>query len=279
MQGKAALIHLVNQIKPPPRPRIGLALSGGIAYGITHVGVLRFLEEIGLPVDIVVGTSAGSVVGALWSSGFSSDEMYHIAKNTDWLFLAKPAGFKSGLLNSAGIEAWLNRILDNKEFKDLECKFAATATDFNTGQLVVLSEGSVAAAVRISCNLPSIYQPVKYGQQLLVDGGLVQNLPAQVCRSLGAEIVIGVDLHGDWINQRVPRTVILSLIHAMNILQRQHELVQIQYVDVLVQPQIGHLSPFNFKAVDKFVDLGYAAAVAAGDQLASVLRKYWEERT
>lgn len=252
------------------QPRIGLALAGGSAYGLAHIGVLRFIEEIGMPIHLVVGSSAGAVVGAVWACGVSSDQMHQAAKQSDWLFLAKPAAFKSGLLSSEGIENWISRFIGRRSFDELKIPFAATACDFRTGELVVLNEGDVAHAVRISCTLPGIYYPVEYQGRLLVDGGLVQNLPAGVCRSLGAEYVIGVDLHANLAAWK-PRTVVRSVIHAAHILQRQHELVQLEQVDVAVQPKLGMMSPINFRPVDEYVDLGYQAAREAADELKSML--------
>lgn len=269
-----ALIVQLKQMER--RPVIGLALAGGSAYGIAHIGVLRYLEEIGIPIDVVAGTSAGSAAGAVWLSGITSNKMYEIVKSTDWWFLAKPVAFKSGLMSSEGIEKWIVRLIGDIDFAELKRPFAAVATDFSTGELVVLREGSVARAVRISCNLPAIYQPVEHNGRLLVDGGLVQNLPAEVCRSLGAEYIIGVDLHSNLESQR-PRTVMLSLIHAGNILQRQNELAQLRLVDVAIQPHLGRLSPMNFRAVDRYVESGYEAAKAAADQLAKMISEILRE--
>lgn len=255
------------------RPCIGLALSGGVAYGLAHIGVLQYLEEIKMPIDIITGTSAGAIVGAFWAGKITSRKMYRVAKQTEWWFLAKPAAFKAGLMSSQGIETWFNRIIHKKNFADLDCTFAATATDFSTGELVILKSGNLATAVRISATIPGIYHPVEYEDRLMVDGGLVQNLPVQTCRDLGAEIVIGVDLHSNWIECKTPKTLVLSLIHAASILQRQHEIFQLQAVDVAIQPRVGGLSPINFKAVDEFVGLGYKAAVEAGDQLVHTIDK------
>ncbi len=253
--------QLISKIKnQATRRRIGLALSGGGAYGIAHVGVLKFLEEIGLPVDLIVGTSAGALVGGLWASGISSHKMYRIAKQTDWWFLAKPVIFKSGLMDSSGIEKWVNRIIGNKQFSDLDIEFVAVATDFSSGELVVLDQGNVGKFILISCTVPGIYQPINYEERVLVDGGLVQNLPVQVCRSIGAEIVISVDLHCDFVSDEQPNSVILSLIRAATILQRQHELLQLKHSDIVIKPKIGKLSQLSFKMVDEFVSRGYEGA-------------------
>ena len=261
------LITKLKRMEQPPR--IGLALAGGSAYGLAHIGVLRFIEELGLPIHLIVGSSAGAAVGAVWASGVSSSQMHQAARQTDWLFLAKPAPFKSGLMSSEGIENWIRRFIGSKSFADLQIPFAATACDFTTGELVVLNQGDVARAVRISCTIPGVYHPVEHQGRLLVDGGLVQNLPAGVCRALGADYVIGADLHANLTDWK-PRTVVRSLIHAAHILQRQHELVQLQYVDVAIQPLLGKLNPINFRPVDQYVDLGYQAAREAAEQLGAL---------
>ena len=204
---------------------------------------------------------------AVWPAGLG-DQMHQAAKQSDWRPRCLPR-------SRAGCELGRNRklisrFIGRRSFDELKIPFAATACDFRTGELVVLNEGDVAHAVRISCTLPGIYYPVEYQGRLLVDGGLVQNLPAGVCRSLGAEYVIGVDLHANLAAWK-PRTVVRSVIHAAHILQRQHELVQLEQVDVAVQPKLGMMSPINFRPVDEYVDLGYQAAREAADELKSML--------
>lgn len=255
------------------RPKVGLCLAGGAARGIAHIGVLKFLEEIRMPVDLVVGTSAGAIVGGIWASGVSSERMYRVAKNTEWWFLARPVAFKSGLLSSRGIEDWVRRILRNKDFADLQIDFAVTATDFLTGELITIQDGDVARAVRISSTVPGVYEPVLHKGKYLVDGGLVQNLPAQVGRNLGADLLIGVDLHSNVLENEVPKTVVWSLVHSINILQRQHEILQTKLVDVLVQPKVGDQSAINFKLVDDFIAEGYQAAQASLPKLEAELVK------
>lgn len=266
--------ELVEQLAEMPQPpKLGLSLAGGAARGIAHIGVLKFLEEINLPIDLIVGTSAGAIAGGVWASGISSEKMYRLAKNTEWWFLARPVAFRSGLLSSQGIENWVRRIIKEKQFSDLNLEFAVTATDFLTGELVVITEGDVAHAVRISSNVPGVYEPVVYHGRHLVDGGLVQNLPAETCRNLGAEMLIGVDLHSDVLENEVPKTVLWSLVHATNILQRQHEEIQANLVDVLIQPKVGDHSAVNFKVVDDLVEEGYQAAQAATPQLEKELKR------
>ncbi len=268
------LDSLVQELKNrPTRPRIGLALAGGAARGLAHIGVLQVLEEVKLPVDLIVGTSAGAIVGSLWASGMSAQKMHRIARATEWWFLAKPVVFGTGLLHSHGIESWLDRIFPVDKFADLPIQFIATATDFRTGELVVLDTGDVTHAVRISCTVPGVYQAVEYQGRALVDGGLVQNLPAQVARAFGAEILIAVDLHSDVLEHETPQTVLVSLIHSANILQRQQELAQLRLVDLVVQPKVGEFSAVSFKSVDQFVERGRVAAQAKLEELTSLLGK------
>lgn len=253
------------------RPRVGLALAGGSAYGLAHIGVLQVIEELGIPIDLVVGTSAGSMVGAIWADGMSANRMYRIARKTQWWFLAKPRPFSSGLLSSEGIEDWLGRFLKQKTFGELKVPFAATATDFVSGELVVLKSGDVAKAVRCSCSIPGIYGAVKIDDRYLVDGGLVQNLPAQVALALGAELLIGVDLHADITSDDIPKTIFESLTQATHILQRQHVVHQSDLLDVCIEPDVGGHSPANFRAVDEFVTLGRAAAEKAIPDICTLL--------
>ncbi|NLM25643.1 MAG: patatin-like phospholipase family protein [Firmicutes bacterium] len=268
------IVSLVDQFsKLPNRPKVGLSLAGGAARGIAHIGVLKFFEEIKLPIDLIVGTSAGAIAGGVWACGVSSAKMYRLAKNTEWWFLARPVAFKSGLLSSQGIENWVRRIIRERTFTDLDIELAVTATDFLTGELVVIKEGDVARAVRISSTVPGVYEPVLHEGRPLVDGGLVQNLPAEVGRALGADFLIGVDLHSDVLENEVPKTVLWSMVHAINILQRQHEIIQAQLVDVLIQPKVGDHSAVNFKVVDDLTEEGYLAAKAILAQLKNKLKE------
>ena len=172
---------------------LGLALSGGGAKGFAHVGVLRAFEEEGLDFDIVVGTSAGSIVGALYSAGvdtFKMEEVGKTLKTSDFLdrkILVTPS-------KSENIENFVKNVIGDIEFKDLNKKFACSATNMLNGEEVVLTDGTVAKAVSASCSAPIFFDGVDIDGMRLYDGGLVNNLPSDIARRMGADFVVGVTL-------------------------------------------------------------------------------------
>lgn len=178
------------------RPVLGLALSGGNVRGVAHIGVLTALEEAGIRPDLVAGTSAGSLVGAFYCAGWDSARLLEEVKNFSWREVARPRLPNAmGLLDSEMIEEWVVRRLGNIRIEDLEIPFAAVATDLVTGRRVVLREGPLAPAVRASCAIPGIFSPyITPEGRILVDGGVVDNLPVQVAREMGAEAVLAVNV-------------------------------------------------------------------------------------
>jgi NTE family protein len=176
------------------RPKIGLALSGGGARGLAHVGVLRVLTEAGIPIDYVAGTSAGALAGVTYCAGMSPDEMEHFAMQINWTYMARPTLSSSGLLSSKRLESWLKFILGDIRFCDLKTPLAIVATDLDSGKPVSLTTGRVGPAVRASCSVPGLFTPVTIDGRRLVDGGISDNLPIDVVQRMGAEYVIAVDL-------------------------------------------------------------------------------------
>ncbi len=174
--------------------RIGLALGGGAARGFAHVGVLRVLELAKIPVHCIAGTSVGSVVGALYASGLNSDGLMQMALSFHWRQVARPVWPRHGLVSFSKLEAYLARVVGDVTFSELAMPFAAMAADLATGQQVILAEGKVARAVHASCAVPGLVMPVELNGRLLVDGGIVNNLPISIVRDLGADVVIAVGL-------------------------------------------------------------------------------------
>ena len=176
---------------------IGYALGGGVARGLFHIGVLNVLEENHIYPDVIVGTSMGAVVGALYASGMSAKEIKQMAIDLDWRRMARLADLtltNKGLIHGKRISSFIESILKVKNFSQLQIKFACVATDITSGDQVVLQNGSLIEAVRASFSLPAIFTPVKIKGRYLVDGGLVNVVPVSVCRELGAEFVIGVNV-------------------------------------------------------------------------------------
>ena len=178
--------------------KFGLALGSGSARGLAHVGVIQVLEAYGIPIDIIAGTSIGSVVGSLYATGASIDQLEEAAlsmKKSTTLFLIDPTLPHSGLISGKKIEEMLNDLaLEDKTFDDLKIPFAAVATDVESGAEVILNQGKVIDAVRASISIPGIFTPVKYQNYYLVDGGVVDPVPVDVVQKMGADIIIAVSL-------------------------------------------------------------------------------------
>jgi NTE family protein len=179
---------------PPTRPRIGLALSGGVARGFAHIGVLKVLEREGIPIDCVAGVSVGSLAGAIYSAGNRPARMEELIARLGWRKIAGPVFPRQGFVSFAKLERWLIETIGDLSFADLRCPFAAVATDLQSGAPVLLHEGRVAPAVHASCAVPGFVEPVEVGRRWLCDGGASVNLPSAAARALGADYVIGVDL-------------------------------------------------------------------------------------
>ncbi|HHV94549.1 MAG TPA: patatin family protein [Firmicutes bacterium] len=252
---------------------MGLALGGGAARGIAHLGVLQVLWERGISVGAIAGTSAGAVVGALTAAGFSPAELIGIAKASNWWFLARGVSLGTGLLQSSGIEQWLRRYLNGKSFAELNIPLAVVASDLLRGEKVVLRHGDVARAVRISCTVPGIYAPVECQGRYLVDGGLTENVPVATVLELDVDAVIAVSLNGSFLAGGKPERPADVIQQAINILQRAHVEKQLSKADLVIVPKLGGLGLTDFHAVDEFVRLGREAMEEALPRLELLLEK------
>lgn len=234
------------------KQKLGLALGGGGARGLAHIGVLAELENMGAEIGYIAGTSAGSLVGALYAAGLGAEDILKLANETHWRDLAGVNLPLLGLSNFDPMEKMLNSILDGAEFKDLKIPFAAVACDLHTGAEVVLKEGNVARAVRASCSIPGIFVPIKEQKMLLTDGGIVNGVPVDVAKALGARRVLAVKLHGGSEPVMKIDSIFAILVQAIEIMQRSQSMAE---PDVLLVPEVCSIGMFDFDKVDE----GYAA--------------------
>jgi NTE family protein len=248
------------------RPRLGLALSGGAARGIAHVGVIKVFAEEGIRVDCVAGTSAGALVGGALASGMSLEEIEWIGRNLRWRDLGKMTVSRLGVQTNARMEDFIRARFPVTRFEEMPLPFAAVATDLHTGMGVVMrDEGDAAFAIRASCALPGWYVPAvdEQGRQL-VDGGLVANLPTSVARSLGAEVVVAVDVNYEGAKfLGPPASVIGVLLQSIVVVQRTAVEHQRQLSDVCISPAVGHLRWDEMERAEEFINAGVEAARAA----------------
>ncbi len=290
----------------PPRPKVCLVLSGGGARGAAHVGVLKVLEELRVPIDCITGTSMGSIVGAAYASGTPIDEMEKIISSitTRELFTELPPredravrlkeddrtvlspielGLRDGqvllpqgLVSGVQLETVLrklSKVRGTHRFDDLPIPFRAVATDLVTGKAVVLSDGELASAMRASMSVPGAIAPARLDGRLLVDGGLTDNLPVGVARSMGADIVIAVNLGTPLLNADQLNSVLGVTNQMVNILTEQNvqaSLASLKPTDVLILPQLGAFSAADFDHLPLTVPIGEAAARAVTDRLAQL---------
>lgn len=246
---------------------IGLALGGGSARGLAHIGVLQYLEELQIDLAYIAGTSSGSIIGALYASGYSTDDMIAIAKGTSWRDLSRLVVPRRSLLNTDRMEQKLEELLQGKHFEEMDIPFVAVCTDLYSGSLAVLLQGSVAKAVRASCSLPGIFPPVAWEDYLLVDGGLIENVPVRTVREMGAEFVLAVDLYASMDRTPQADNVIGVLLRSFEISQHSQCLSLFQTADVCIEPRLAGESLVDLSRVDEYVAAGYDAAMACHEQL------------
>jgi len=245
------------------RATIGLALSGGAARGIAHVGVLLALAEHKIPIDCIAGTSAGSLVGGSLASGLPLYDIEAIGRSLRWRDIGRMTMSRLGVQSNERLEQYLRARLPVTRFEELQIPFAAVATDLNTGEPVVLQKGDVPFAIRASCAIPGWYVPVmdEDGRQL-VDGGLVAMVPSSVARSMGAEIVLAVDVNAQGATFMGPsRSVVSIVLQSMLVVQRTASQHQLEAADLVIKPRVGHIRWDEMARADELIASGYEAGV------------------
>lgn len=259
------------------RPRIGLALSGGAARGIAHIGVLNALAEHEIPIDCVAGTSAGSLVGGAFASGMPLAEIEAIGKSLRWRDIGRMTMSRLGVQSNDRLEEYLRERLPVTTFEALPIPFAAVATDLKSGDAVVMrDQGDLPFAIRASCAIPGWYVPAfdETGRQL-IDGGLVANVPSAVARSLGADIVVAVDVNAEGARFLGPSQSIISvLLQSMLLVQRTASLYQLERADVIIKPRVGHI---RWDEISRSAEL-IAAGYEAGCEMIAEINNVIEER-
>lgn len=239
-----------------PKVKIGLALGGGFARGMAHIGVLQALLANQIPIDLVAGTSAGSLVGAMFCAGIDPWLMERVVEQMNWRALVRLRLRRDGLLDAEGLERFIVGQVGDLHFRDLRIPFTATATDLLTGQGVLLNSGRVSTAVRASCAFPGIFLPVRVGQHTLVDGGLTHPVPAAVARRMGADIVIGVELNRPRPRSKPPRNLLHIMLYSLALVQRPHIDKALDEADVVIRPDLNDFSVLELERADEMIRAG-----------------------
>jgi len=262
---------------PSSRPSIGLALSGGAARGLAHIGVLRALEENNIPIDFVAGSSAGSIVGGAYAAGMSIDEIEAMARGLRWRHVGRMTISRLGFQSNKRLEKFVRDRLPKKRFEELAIPFAVLATDLNTGDAVVMKDkGDLAFAIRASCTIPGLYVPVADDQgRQLVDGGLVAVIPAKVARSFGADIVIAVDVNsaGATFFGSSLRSVFGVLLQSMILIQKSVSHHQLSASDFVISPRVGHIRWDQLRRSEQLIAAGYEAGAECAPAIKALIEK------
>lgn len=259
--------------KPPEgRPSIGLALGGGFARGIAHIGVLRVFEENEIPIDFLAGTSVGALVGAGYASGTSLDELERIGALTHFRDFGRWTISKFGMATNERLEDYLHRVSMARTFEELNIPFAIVATDIQRGESVYFTKGDLGPPLRASCAFPGLFIPVEYERRLLVDGFLTEVVPTEALRRMGADVVIAVHLDPGQLEER-PRNTIEIIGRSFSIIQEQSQPRWNRYADIIIKPEVRNILWDDFKKTPELVAAGAEAARAALPEIKAILQR------
>lgn len=255
-------------------PKLGLALGGGAARGFAHIGVIQVLEENGIKPDLVVGTSAGSLVAAFYASGKTGAQLQWLADTmdesqlTDWTipFMSR------GMLRGEALGRYVNSQLNGAKIEDLKMPLGIVATDLQTGDSILFRRGDIATAVRASSAVPSVFEPVRIGNKDYVDGGLVSPVPVRSARQMGADIVIAVDISSRPEDAKTS-DMLKVLLQTFSIMGKSISQLEMSQAEVVVRPALPDVGSAEFTARQKSIEAGRAAMRLALPALKAALAK------
>ena len=244
------------------KPRIGLALGGGAAKGFAHIGVIKMLEASGIHPDVVSGTSAGSVVGALYASGMDAFRLQEQAFALDESSIRDVRFFSGGLVEGRRLQDYVNELVRQAPIEKMHIPFAAVATELETGERAIFVRGNTGQAVRASSSIPGVFEPVEISGKHFVDGGVVSPVPVDAARQLGADIVIAVDISArpDGSN---PGSMVGIVGQSITIMGRKLAEQELSRADVVIRPKVGQIGPTDFDQKNVAILEGERAALAA----------------
>jgi NTE family protein len=255
-------VSLPDPPKPAPRlPRIGLALGGGAARGFAHIGVIQVLEENGIRPDLVVGTSAGSVVAALYAAGNTGAQLATLADGmdessiTDWAFPLR------GAIRGEALAAYIRKNTGGKNIEQLKMPLGIVATDLADGQPILFQRGDTGTAVRASSSVPAVFQPVKIGEREYVDGGLVAPVPVRYAKQMGAEFVIAVDISSPP-DGAATGDAMRMLLQTFSIMGRSINNFELKEADIVLRPKLTGISSADFAARKRSIAAGREMGLA-----------------
>ena len=265
-----------REVKPapaePPRKaaKVALVLGAGAAKGFAHVGVLKVLEANRVPVHMVVGTSVGSLVGSLYAYGYPAYDLQKIAMGLERGELVDLTVPDNGFVKGELLEAYVNRMIRSTKMENLRIPFYAVATDIGSGQEMVFGKGNTGLAVRASCSIPGVFQPVRIGDRTYVDGGVVSPVAVDAARRAGATVVIAVAISGG-VSGVVPETTLDTIFQSVNVMYAKIAENQLSRADVAIHPKVGYIASGDFTKRHEAILEGETAAQAAMPKIRALL--------
>lgn len=249
-------MDLLHRLKQDKGPKLGLALGGGAALGAAHIGVLKALDELDIQPDYLAGTSVGAMVGAMYAFGKSWPEIRELAEDLEWFDISGLTLSRYGLLSNEKMANLLEKVIGEQTFDRANIPLAIVATDIAKGEKVILREGEVAPAVMASTCIPGIFVPVEYEDEMLVDGGIVENVPISPLQDMGAEVIIGVDLNAKHAFEK-PGNIVEVLINAFHFTLITASQASYQEADLVIQPDLGEFSRTDPNQTEGLMEAGY----------------------
>jgi NTE family protein len=260
-----------KNIERTPKIKVGLALGGGSALGLAHIGVLKAFREHNVPIHCISGTSAGAIAAACQAFGISIEEMMDQAKNLSWFSLSKFSYSRMGLTTTKMIGTLIKDVIGDVNIEDAKIPLAIVAADLETGEPVVFTKGNLAEAIMASVSIPGLFVPPEIDGRQLVDGGVVENLPLSPLIAMGAELKIGVNL-ARWRSYKKPTNLIGVMLNAMDMMTHKQTNLAAKTADIAIEPRLEGFSPSDFKKRDELIDAGYQAAIHVMPQLEKALQ-------
>jgi NTE family protein len=266
----------VVEVTPPKPAKVALVFGAGAAKGFAHIGVMKVLEANKIPINFIIGTSAGSVAGAFYAYGFNAYDLQSLAmkvEKSDVFDLTIP---KNGFIKGEKLENFVNGHLGNTPIEKFKIKFYAVATDLATGDEVVFGSGNAGKAVRASSSIPGIFQPVKISGRTYVDGGVVSPVAVDAAKRIGADVIIAVDISGG-VADSVPDGIMDIIMQAIDIMYAKISLYQLKNADVVIRPEVGQIGSSEIEKRNEAILEGEKAAQAALPQIQSIIEKLRKE--
>jgi NTE family protein len=278
MSACAAKMEIPAVIEPPPvfvKPKVALVLGGGAARGFAHVGVIRALEQEKIPIDMIVGTSVGSLIGALYASNPDSFQLewtsFELEK--DDIFDFSIFSSTTGPVKGDKLEKFVTSKISARNIEQLKVPFYAVAADLNTGEPVIFSAGPISKAVRASCSIPGVFTPLSYNNRQLIDGGVLGNIAPEVARQYGANLVIVVSI-GKSIQNKDTGNLVEITLQAIAIMSNKIDSYKSKEADVLIVPEVGDVGTMDFTQKKRCMEAGIEASKKAMPEIKKRLEAF-----